>query len=195
MSALDTAEQFLKTVDKNPFSRSPNYQVHVEFCKIVRQWGEYNDDAQRAFEQGASGSEVLKVITPGFQRDNDRWTVNMQRSFVENALAGCHTDIELYSLGGMGDSKVLDGLQRSTAIVDFQEGRFTVYGGYSYRQIATRLATNRARINFKIFTFASEIEAVDFYIQRNENITHSAEDIAKARRYRESLLKNKESLS
>jgi len=35
----------------------------------------------------------------------------------------------------------------------------------------------------KIHPFSSEAEAVKFYIEINENITHSADDILKAKRY------------
>lgn len=39
----------------------------------------------------------------------------------------------------------------------------------------------------RIYNFRSEVEAVDFYIEMNDGITHSPEDIEKARRYRATI--------
>lgn len=42
--------------------------------------------------------------------------------------------------------------------------------------------------DIKIYQFKDEIEAVDFYIEFNKNITHSKDDIRRAEQYRKAIL-------
>jgi rubrerythrin len=38
-----------------------------------------------------------------------------------------------------------------------------------------------SKIAFTVFNFDTEADAIQFYLEMNENITHSPEDISKAR--------------
>ena len=123
---------------------------------------------------------------PKFQRDNNKWTKKMKISYVENIIKGCKSQpIMLYSIGSnLTDSMILDGLQRTTAIYDFIVGNITVFGDYSYKELCdSKIVHIGVTIPIRVYTFNNEAEVVKFYIEMNENITHSAKDIDKAREY------------
>ena len=123
---------------------------------------------------------------PKFQRDNNKWTKKMKISYVENIIKGCKSQpIMLYSIGGnLTDSMILDGLQRTTAIYDFIVGNITVFGDYSYKELCdSKIVNIGVTIPIRVYTFNNEADVVKFYIEMNENITHSAKDIDKARKY------------
>ena len=123
---------------------------------------------------------------PKFQRDNNKWTKKMKISYVENIIKGCKSQpIMLYSIGSnLTDSMILDGLQRTTAIYDFIVGNITVFGDYSYKELCdSKIVHIGVTIPIRVYTFNNEAEVVKFYIEMNENITHSAKDIDKARKY------------
>jgi hypothetical protein len=129
--------------------------------------------------------ELIKGLTPEFQRSNDQWTQDMKILYVENVIKGCRSEILLYRVPNEhSPAMILDGLQRLTAIMDFIAGRFTVFGKYTLNdlleaRVITAIGTD---IPVKIYTFDTELEAMEFYIEMNENITHSPEDIEKVRK-------------
>lgn len=127
---------------------------------------------------------------PKFQRDNNKWTKKMKISYVENIIKGCKSQpIMLYSIGSdLTDSMILDGLQRTTAIYDFIVGNITVFGDYSYKELCdSKIVNIGVTIPIRVYTFNNEVEVVKFYIEMNENITHSDKDIDKARKYLDSI--------
>lgn len=127
---------------------------------------------------------------PKFQRDNDKWTKKMKISYVENLIKGCKPQpLMLYTIGDdLQDAMILDGLQRTTAIYDFVVGNIKIFGGYSYKDLVdNKIIRIGVTIPIRIYTFNNEAEVVNFYIEMNENITHSSKDIDKARKYLESI--------
>lgn len=133
-------------------------------------------------------SDVFKAV-PDFQRSNDKWSVEMQQGFVKNVIKGFNTVVMLYEIkediekySEYSDCKIMDGLQRITAIHDFMKGKFKVMG-LSYKELidANIISFTSAPVRVTIYSFQNESEAIEFYIEMNENITHSPEDIKKAK--------------
>ena len=128
--------------------------------------------------------------TPPFQRDNDKWTKDMQEAFIKNLIKGLKSTIVLYEVlpvDGMAlrcECMILDGLQRLTALYEFIHGDLTVFG-YTHKELLENKVYRLAiqTINIQVHSFSSEIEAVEFYIEINENISHSKEDIMRAKSY------------
>lgn len=121
---------------------------------------------------------------PIFQRDNDKWTKSMQKKFIENIVVGCSTSISLYTVSKNEFPKwlILDGLQRLTAISLFIQDELKIFNGLVYSDIKNQVSDGGV-LEFKRYRFNSEIEAVEFYIAINENITHSKKDIQRAKDY------------
>jgi len=127
-----------------------------------------------------NSKELLKVITPDFQRDNNKWTLDMQIKFMENLILGCPTTL---LLGTTKDyirksSYLIDGLQRFTAMIDFKLGKFKIFNKYTFKEVPLSYP---ASITLKFYKFDNYNEMIKFYISMNENITHSKEDILKAK--------------
>lgn len=121
---------------------------------------------------------------PIFQRDNDKWTKPMQKKFIENIVIGCSTSISLYAISEkeFPNWLILDGLQRLTAINLFINDELKIYNGLVYSDIKEQISDGGV-LEFKRYRFNTEIEAVEFYIAINENITHSKKDIQRAKDY------------
>lgn len=49
-------------------------------------------------EGSAVPDDVFNYGVPGFQRDNDKWSVEQQVSFIENCVLGFRPDLLLYTL-------------------------------------------------------------------------------------------------
>ena len=130
--------------------------------------------------------EWLNKATPLFQRANNKWTEEMQISFIQNLLKGYATTILFFRIGD-SDIQLIDGLQRTTAIFKFLKGDFKVFNDFDILSLKKDIKKFRHRIGIKIYTFKDIKEAVEFYIEMNENITHSKEDILKAKNYLASL--------
>jgi hypothetical protein len=153
---------------------------------------------------------VKKEYVPEFQRNNDKWSEDMKIKFVENILRGFRTSIKLFSIPDDNIFKetpgmILDGLQRLTAIQDFMQNKIRIFKeltsndkGLSYSDIYNDKELNSqlfkgasVGIEFEVYRFDNMIEAVEFYIEINEYISHSSEDIKKAKDYLEKLKKEK----
>ncbi|MFS1430343.1 DUF262 domain-containing protein [Vibrio splendidus] len=156
-------------------------------------------DASDNVEIAASLRDIILNKAPVFQRDNDKWTREMQTGFVHNLLKGHKANpISLYTVE---ESKtncfVLDGLQRITALCRFFAERDMEFPLPDGRMISAEdifakginySFWNNSPFNVNVYHFKTELEAVDFYIEFNENITHSPEDIQRAIEYRKTLV-------
>lgn len=135
--------------------------------------------------------DILKAV-PDFQRDNDKWTKEMQISFVENVLRGFRTHILLFDLGTdttMADCKILDGLQRMTALLMFRTGEIKAFGK-TFKELSDAGLIKGHRggtVELRVYSFDSYNDVIDFYVAMNENITHSPEDIQKALSFKEKV--------
>lgn len=124
-----------------------------------------------------------------FQREYKAWNKKMKISFIENIIKGHRTQISLYTLDKTGiktNCYVLDGQHRLYAMLEFIEGKFKVFdNSFSYEDLVNEkvISFNQPVFDLKIFQFNTLKDAINFYIETNENITHSKSDINKAQSF------------
>lgn len=181
------------------------YQVDMSFDALLETVLRYLDrDAAKALSANVitplqAGDIILKSV-PDFQRDNDKWSPVMQEQYVRNVLRGMRgSPIMLSRIGkvGAGPCNIIDGLQRLTALVRFftdpdmpiTNSKNEVFTASEIlgSEVMSKYLWNIS-VPLRIYTFYNEAEVVRFYIEMNENITHSADDIAKAKAYLASLV-------
>ncbi len=175
-------------IRQSAFYRSPNYSVNIRFRDLFKDDGSlmaYNDRVKELHEKSQLlPHQIISEMTPEFQRDNTAWTQAMQRKYVENILCGCKSEIQLYDIkhrgSELGDSLILDGLQRLSAICAYQSGEFSIFDGIKWADISTGGIFPRINLILQIFTFDTDVEACRFYIQMNKGITHSESDLETA---------------
>ena len=169
-----------------------NYEVSLDVTylkeDLIRWSLSTNDKASNLAKKLSlelSFKEVLERIVPKFQRDNDKWSKEMQIKFVENIILGVNTTIILGTLSKeKAECVLIDGLQRVSAIFSFMNKEFKVFENFEYNDdFENKINTFIHNLKLKIFNFKNEKEMVNFYINMNENITHSKEDIQKAKDY------------
>jgi len=161
-----------------------------------------NRELSNKFDKGlVTLEEVAKALPdsiPVWQRDNNQWSNEMQISFLTNYFKGFSiSPLTLYYFNSKRKSKVLDGLQRITAFYSFfTEEMIFEFNGKKITN--TELLANnefknflfRQTVDIQFVRFNNEIEAIDHYIDINENISHSDSDILKAKQYRQKLIDN-----
>lgn len=162
---------FLKAKENSPFNKSHKIAV----CHIRHEVISACNEQIFNFED----------YIPEFQRSNDKWTKKMQVKFIENIITGCVTQISLYTTTNKDFPNwlILDGLQRLTALNLFVTNELKVFGNLTYDDVKANINGETNPIEFKLYRFNNEIEAVEFYIAINENITHSKKDIQRAKDY------------
>lgn len=190
-------ERLLSGIGGNPFSRAPLEEITFSPRRFASQFIPMNVDAEAHFAEHGDLKHALEIMTPGFQRDADKWSREKQAKFIENSLSGFRTTLQIFGLASDTTysnsiplhSKVLDGLQRSTAWVDFIEKKFTVFDGLDFDDIKGMSLLNHVRCHLQCFVFNTEREACAYYIDMNRGFTHSEADIARAERYMANLPK------
>lgn len=199
MKTQDDLNRLYDEFKASSFNRS-FYQVDMPFEDVILASLRYLDKPTASdFEGGKiTAHDAAKVVlnsAPDFQRDNDKWSPNMQSSYVRNVLRGMRSSpIMLYRIGNKssGPCKIIDGLQRMTALMRFfcddtmpiESASGEVFTSADIRNSeAFRGYMWNLIVPARVYSFRSEIEAVNFYIEMNEGITHSEADIKKARDY------------
>lgn len=170
-----------------------NYNINVGFgtfvgSMLLHTWfkKKVEEEERRILrkDSGIKNNEFnlawLEKITPGFQRDNDKWTVAMKTKFIENILKGASTELFFFKMNEKDDAAVIDGLQRTTAIVEFFNGKIKPFGK-SIKEIEPYLEAFNTKVKIRIYLFKEWEEVGKFYVDMNENITHSKNDIKKAK--------------
>ena len=173
----------LKSKNKQSAFNRQGYRVSCELGHMYRNLRFYSEDNT----ERTCDSELIKAMTPKFQRDNDKWKLERKIKFVENILAGYPTDIILFTVGNdiMSDCEIIDGQQRLTALDGWFKDEFPVHGDIYYSSLKhlKRAPFVDSRVSFVIHNFNSMADAVNFYIDINEGITHSQDDIERARSF------------
>jgi hypothetical protein len=170
-------ETLIKKTRNSSFNKH-NYMVNVELKRFVSNMLLHTDYDNK--DGDMKNYEWLNLITPEFQRSNNKWSHSMKVKFIENLLSGVKVELMFFRMNEQDDSKIIDGLQRTTALIDFFEGRVKPFG-YSYSELEKYIGHFPSNIAIKIYTFDTWEEVGRFYIDMNENITHSSEDIQKAK--------------
>lgn len=181
-----TIEEVHKAIKQSAFAKQ-GYTVNVPLHYLKSSLTEYTAERNQNRVDNIN-SDTLHSIVPNFQRECTHWTEAMQASFVENIIKGCHTEILLYNVGeeeclaGFGN-KVLDGQHRLMALLNFLDNKLPIFGGNLLSDLENEpiMWRGMSKIAFTVFNFDTEADAIQFYLEMNENITHSPEDISKAR--------------
>lgn len=173
---------FLESIQQNPFSKGTHGTPTIELRKFFRRLAFYKDtfDGRTVIDS----NKLIKSMTPSFQRDNTKWSEEMQAAFIENIICGLRTELMLYFVEAedSGNSFILDGLQRITAIEAFLNNKLPVYNNMYFDDIdkLSGFRLSRADLTLKIYKFKTHREACNHYIGMNKFITHSPEDLESA---------------
>jgi len=164
--------------------------MNIDNFKKIRKLSPFSKSyktIQMDFRNEVSGNYAMYLkyyenYIPEFQRENNKWTKKMQISFVENLMLGCKSSLLFYTTSKreFPEWKILDGLQRITAINLFITNKIKIFKEFKYDDIK-HILDDCNMLEFKLYRFDSEEEAIEFYISMNENITHSKKDIQKAK--------------
>lgn len=190
---MDIAQRIDDLLSKSPFRRSPNQSSVVSLKGLFGESGYMmyeSIEAQVEFELNPrTPRDIVDSFTPEFQRENNKWSLEQQIKFLENLFRDNQTEILLYKIKGEDEVGILDGLQRSTALADFQENKFPIFGDIFWRDIegfGTLKLTRKLYLSY--YEFNTRLEVVDYYISMNDGITHNQEDMVFAYEYRDKLL-------
>ena len=183
-------ERLRNNTRKSTFNHQ-SYQVTFEVGSFHRALRIYSE----SINEHTKDEDLLNNMVPEFQRDNDKWGLERKIKFVENILCGFQSTIMLATIDNelMDDCFILDGLQRLTALQDWFDGKFPVYGDIWYKDLShlRRAPFMDCRMSLVVHRFSSMQECVNFYIDINKGISHSEEDIRRAMDYLEKLGKTK----
>lgn len=195
MITTERLESLKDDIRNSPFNLK-NYEINLSlynFQSSIMYWGVPLVSRRNWKVEGESNTqEVLEKMVPKFQRGNNKWSREMQISFVENVVLGTSSTIMLayttngdkYRIGIKRDCVILDGLQRFTAISAWLDGEFPIFNDvYASKELIDKIEHLIDGLKIRIYMFNDEKEMVEFYIKMNENITHSSEDIKKAKEY------------
>ncbi len=183
-----TISELVKKIKNSSFSKN-NYMVNIDLDAFVDSMVSYTWDEKEHTKRGVRlpcddkkfNKDWMEYITPGFQRSNKKWNKQMKQRFIENLLLGIKVELLLFRMSDYEDAKIIDGLQRTTAIIDFFDGKVKPFG-FSYSDLKDDLKKLIGHnLTIKIYTFNEWKEVGKFYIDMNENITHSKSDIQKAK--------------
>ncbi|MCY9874619.1 hypothetical protein [Vibrio barjaei] len=181
---MDIRKELKQIIDASPWGRRSVYSVTSELSKVLSYFRSYHIDGETLDDDA-----LIKAMTPEFQRDNDQWTQEIQQGFVEAIICGCPTELILYSLKdedgfqSLTECYLLDGLQRSTAISDWQNGKFKAFG-YDVADLSHRAIMKASRITIRVMTFDSHEDACEFYIKFNRgSVAHTDSAFDKAEKW------------
>jgi hypothetical protein len=182
-------------IDNSPFMRS-GYNIDVALSQLKSNLASYCCDCVIGENKDNSNVNAsnLSLISAPFQRDMTAWSEKMSSKFVENLILGAKTTIVLYGAGSKsswaeGNCKILDGHHRVLSLLKFLDNKLPIFSGLFYDDIIKDNNLNRYlgswKINlcFLILDFKSEQEACQYYIDINDGITHTSEDIHRANDY------------
>ena len=182
----DTLTNLIKQCRNSSFSKH-SYCVNIELRSFIRSLYFFIDqDDHETISSNFKNDDknfnlnLMKKAVPDFQRENTKWNKKMKVKFIENVLKGAKVEFMFFRMSEYGDSQIIDGLQRLTAILDFFHGKVLPFG-LSYKDIEQEIGKFRDNIHIKIYTFDNWAEVGKFYVDMNENITHSKSDIQKAK--------------
>jgi len=178
---MDNIDDIIKKARQSAFNKH-RYEVTIRLRRLLNSILLYTDYDKCKDDIDILSKDFFTKAVPAFQRDNNKWSKKQKILFVENVLKGFKTNISLFRFSEDGDAQIIDGLQRLTALTDFIDGKIKAFG-YSYEEYGDKIKSFPANINLSVYTFDTWEEVGRFYIEMNEGITHSKEDIQKAKNW------------
>ena len=179
MGKQRTPAQIVKDCRNSAFNIN-RYSVDIGYKGLWSGLASYSDFDNCS--EVTDSKSFFKNAIPEFQRANNKWNEKQQVSFIENLMLGFRTSIKLFSVGNNINNQVIDGLQRLTAIAAFLDGNIKAHGLYADEYKGQHFHLLRF-LNIEIYSFKEWVEVGRFYIQINEGITHSPEDIDKCKKW------------
>lgn len=187
-------QKLFNIIKSSAFNINCNYKVDARFEDFFNPKGglaSFNDKLlARLGNETLTNNEIIASVTPEFQRENTKWSQQMQIQFIENLVCGFRTNIQLFEIAGgseMGDCFIIDGLQRTTSMGAFHSGEFKIFGEFDINDVLESPMLGRIRIDLSIYSFNNFREAVEFYINMNKGITHSESDLENAYKFKSNL--------
>ena len=183
---ISEIKEIIRNSQFNRWKYQADTDIEYFLSDVYRRFdSKFTKDNMKSLNEGQFGDHITQDMVPEFQRDNDKWDRSRQISFIENVVMGLRSKIQLYVLNedyrkcGYQKCKIIDGLQRTTAIKDFAQGKFKIFGdSISFNDVCSERLGGMMTI--EIFHFETEKEACQFYIDVNKGITHSDADIQRA---------------
>jgi hypothetical protein len=178
---------FIKINEKSPFAKSAHSTPTLDLKRFFVNLAMYCDEALNKNNSSEFSSKLMNIMTPDFQRQNTKWSREMQISFVENVVGGLRSNIMIYFISSQdgGFCNILDGLQRLTALKAFIDGDIPLFGEYYYDDVIKGGQIGNKVVPLVIYEFPSHRAACEFYIAMNKNITHSPSDLEPAYKFLE----------
>lgn len=168
--------------------RTCNYTVSVDLHNVKR-------ELERQAEQAELDGGVFN-LNPDFQRGHV-WSREKQIGYVENLLRGTAPleikfncakfhDFSAEATGMHGyDMVCVDGLQRLTAVVDFMDGKFKIFGGrYDEASLLkTAFSPRRKHLLFQIYDVKDYGDLIQFYLDLNTGgVVHEESELDRVRK-------------
>ena len=172
-------KQVLDACNNSPFRK--NYASYTYHVKRLFSYESGGITLFTDYEHQAKGQNMVEHCTPEFQRANNKWSLEQKTKFVENTLRHYRSEIMLYRVGDLEDAMILDGLQRMTALHDFYVGLVKPFGKTFDEILKINKGMFSASVQLRIYDFDTLADVGKFYIEMNEGITHSPEDIQKCK--------------
>lgn len=160
----------------NPFLKEEDLFYTVKASQL-------NTEIERLKEEATSRGGFFE-LNPIYQRDNSKWNKKQKIAYIENLVRNIAPVEFKFNRNKSEEMTCIDGLQRITAILDFINGEFLVFGDMDLLALSkTRFSLSRRNLVFKLYSFQENIDLYHFYLKLNEGGTqHSKVDIDKVKR-------------
>jgi len=181
-----TEQKIKELVDKTRGSsfNKDNYEVTLRYNeKLIESLCLFTHWEKEQKGKYPSNQDWLNSVIPPFQRENNKWSTKMKIKFIQNFLSGAKTELLLFRMNERENAKIIDGLQRTTAMLQFMNNEFPIFEEFYFEDLKNHIRLFRTSFTLRIYTFDTWESVGKFYVDMNENITHSAEDIDKAKKW------------
>ena len=163
-----------------PYHNECDYIVDVELKRLKYQFAQYSED-YGGFE-----------YNPDFQRGyvwSQEQKIGYMESFVSNILSPQQRTITLNCpdftrINKAKDSDlngfvIVDGLQRTSAINDFIDAKFKIFGKYGFEDLEnSKFSLSRKTVKVQVFSWQYKREILEYYLMFNTGGTiHSKKEL------------------
>jgi hypothetical protein len=154
-------------------------QMTIAHYSVTRPWRNLAENLEKW------GDRDNKLdLNPEYQRGNV-WTKKQKTAYIEYIMRGgiSGRDIFWNCPGWMNDFRgpmeLVDGKQRVTAVLEFQENKFKVFGHY-FREYTDKLDWVRHHFLFYVNDLENREDIIQWYLDLNSGMPHKRKDIQKA---------------
>lgn len=177
-------EEIIRPIATTNYSADYNiHRIKDVFQNFAKEYGsfEYNPD----FQRGRVWSRDKKIA----------FIEAIAKGVIPKSLLTITLNCPDYNdfWDGVGDLSgfcIIDGLQRVTALEEFYEGKFKIFGDrFSYHDFdSSKFSFGRVYITMRIFSFCWKRDLLEYYIAINSGgVVHSEEEINRVQKMLEEL--------